>query len=119
MFSPAVLISGIVLTVGGVIVGGIGGLMMYGAKDRGECETIEHPERCDVGDDKQYDTGTALGLSGIGGLVIGIVLIVVGARQVPVEDEPDQKSATARRDRAQPWPTVLVGPQGAGLSWRF
>jgi hypothetical protein len=99
--SIAMMVGGIVLTAGGVFTLGMGALVYAGAKSI-QCDCIGP---CDCRDEKGEIGGIVLMAGGVAGLAVGIPLIVLGARKVPVEPGPEA--------------AVLIGPGSAGLRCRF
>ena len=111
-YSTGMMVSGIVLAGAGAFALLIGGAI-FSAADRGQVVCDEFGCRNESNDD-QKTTGIALMIAGGAGIAIGVPLLIVGARKVPVESAPAQSEPSAAL-RA----SLHVGPRSGALRLVF
>jgi hypothetical protein len=110
-FSTPMMVSGIVLTGLGVVGLFAGAFMLSESESNLECGYYggTYVDSCADNED-QAATGTGLMIAGAVAAVVGIPLIVVGARKVPIKREPQP---TALR------PDIRISHRTASLRWTF
>ncbi|AKT43498.1 uncharacterized protein CMC5_077300 [Chondromyces crocatus] len=103
------------MMVGGILLSSIGavvaslGTMVYMASDNILCEPCMSNGYCPCEEKGGKTGGIALIIGGLLGVGAGIPLIVIGARKVPVIEEPAEAPAAA----------LLLGPGGLTFRGQF
>jgi hypothetical protein len=114
-FSTPMMVVGITLTGLGVIGLFAGAFLLSEAESNNDCIYYADVTYGGCGTDEDKATsGTVLLVVGGITAVIGIPLIVVGARKVPKTDpaDPAQPAVSLR-------PEILIGSRSAALRWSF
>jgi hypothetical protein len=109
--STGLMISGIVLGGVGATIAAVGSLSLLSYKD---CSGLdgESLAACEHSEDDEKARGRRVFLVGAAIAVVGVPLIVIGARRVPVEHTLGQRQSNAETRR------VALVVSGSGLSLR-
>jgi hypothetical protein len=100
------MVAGIVLTSVGALGLVVGGVLISQANNDATRTCVAGP--CDPTNDDKRKLGIGVAVVGLASLGVGIPLLVIGARKVPVEQQP-----TAWQPRLE------LGPTSGRLTWSF